>query len=242
MRIAINVYSVRELDATIEEVIDRVARAGYDGIQFSGGFSPLATDPEDVAEALADTDLDPTPIHVGMGSLQDDWNTVDEACTPLGVEGAVIPAVGGDHFDSRAAVDALAEQFETLATHLADRGWSLHYHNHSFEYEPMNGRTAFDRLIDRSTIEIELDVGWAEVGGDDPAARIRSLEDRLSLVHMKDVTADGEPCEIGEGVVDMEACAATAKTIDADWLIYEHDNPADPAASIDHGAAYLRSL
>lgn len=242
MKTAINVYSVRELDASVEEVIERVEAAGYDGIQFSGAFSPLAADPDTVAETLARTSLDTTPIHVGMDTLQDDWETVSAACEPIGIEGGVIPAAAAEHFESAERVDELAEQFDVLADHLDGNGWGLHYHNHSFEYEPLDGQTAFDRLIDRSKIQIELDVGWAWVGGDDPAARIRLLGDQITLVHMKDVTADGDPCEIGDGVVDMADCAEAAQEVGAEWLIYEHDTPSDPVTSIEHGAAVLNDL
>ncbi len=48
--------------------------------------------------------------------------------------------------------------------------------------------------------------------------------------------------EIGEGDVDMQACADAAREADVEWLIYEHDMPDDPAASIETGAAFLESL
>jgi len=64
----------------------------------------------------------------------------------------------------------------------------------------------------------------------------------MPLIHMKDMTADGEFAEIGEGVVDMAGCAAAAADAGGEWLIYEHDEPADPAASIDAGAEFLESL
>ncbi|PSP71903.1 sugar phosphate isomerase/epimerase, partial [Halobacteriales archaeon QH_6_68_27] len=38
VRTAINLYSVRELDLPMPEILDRVAAAGYDGVQFSGDY------------------------------------------------------------------------------------------------------------------------------------------------------------------------------------------------------------
>lgn len=243
-RTAINVYSVRELDESTLEIIDRVADAGYDGIQFSGPFGPHADDPAAIAERLEARDLDVTPPHIGMGQLQEEFATVQQQYAPLDVDAAVIPSIGSDRFASAAAVDEIAADVEALAEDLASAGWDLHYHNHAHEYVDLGTEWAFERFIDATSIGIELDVGWALVGGDDPAARMRDLGDRAALIHLKDMSTDGERefREIGAGDVDMAACVEAAEAVGADWLIYEHDQPADPAGTIEHGAQYLAGI
>ena len=242
--IAINVYSVRELDESTIDIIDRVGDAGYDGIQFSGPFGPHADDPEAIQTALAEQSLVATPPHVSINQLQSDLETVIDQYEPLDVDGVVIPSIGRDHFADADAVDAIAADVNDLEEQTADYGWDLHYHNHAHEYVDLGNETAFDRFIEKTSVGIELDVGWALVGGDDPAARIQSLGDRASLIHMKDMKLDGERnfAEIGDGDVDMAACAEAAESVEAAWLIYEHDQPADPAGTIPHGADYLRAL
>ncbi|WP_265108374.1 sugar phosphate isomerase/epimerase family protein [Halosolutus halophilus] len=252
---AINLYSVRALDESLTEVLDRVAAAGYDGVQFAGQYSPIAAaDPDAIADALADRDLEATPPHVGFEALRDDRESVRSAYGPFDVDGVVVPWLDESHFESAAAVDEAATELDDLAAALAADGWDLHYHNHAHEYAALDGERAFDRFCERTAIGIELDVGWALVGGDDPAERIRELGDRVSQVHMKDIDVGGvsgpvaadsdavEFVEIGQGDVDMGACADAAAAVDAEWLIYEHDDPADPAGSIDRGAAFLDTL
>ncbi|MFB6219173.1 MAG: sugar phosphate isomerase/epimerase family protein [Halobacteriaceae archaeon] len=241
---AINVYSVRELEASTEAVVDRVADAGYDGIQFSGRHTPLDGDPGSIARQCEKRGLDVTPPHVGMERLEEDLDTVVEVYDRFGVEAAVIPSTDDEQFASAAAVDALAERVNALADDLAARGWELHYHNHAHEYTDLGGESAFDRFVDATGVGIELDVGWALVGGDDPARRIRELGERAELIHMKDMDTSVERgyVEIGDGSVDMAACAAAAADAGSEWLIYEHDMPEDPAGTIDHGAAYLNGL
>jgi len=243
-RTAINVYSVRELDETVDEVLERVADAGYDGVQFSGRHTPTADTAASVAAKLDEVGLDVTPPHVGIESLEEDFETVSETYGPAGVEAAVIPSIGSEHFESADAVDAIAERVSALEADLADEGWDLHYHNHSHEYVDLGDETAFERFIDTTDVGIELDVGWALVGGDDPAARIRSLGDRAELIHMKDMdtSVDRGFVEIGDGDVDMPACAEAAREVGSEWLIYEHDDPEDPAGTIDHGARFLNDL
>ena len=57
----------------------------------------------------------------------------------------------------------------------AGRGIRLGYHNHAFEFEPLDGTTVWDVLLDRAApdVDLEVDVYWAAVGGRDPVAAIR---------------------------------------------------------------------
>lgn len=71
-RTAINVYSVRELDDSVTELIHRVADNGYDGIQFSGNHTPFNGDPESIRVALDETELGTPPAHVSIDALEGD--------------------------------------------------------------------------------------------------------------------------------------------------------------------------
>jgi len=242
---AINLYSVRALDEPLLDTIDRVADAGYDGVQISGGLGAIGdAGAAAVADKLAATGLDPVPPHVGMDELEDDLDAVVAAYgDEIGVSGAVIPHVDHEHFASAQNVDAFAALVDEVAEDLAAAGWDCHYHNHDFEFEDLGDETAYDRFVGETEAKMELDVGWALVGGDDPAALIGDLDDRIDLVHMKDMHVDErEFAEIGEGDVDMQACADAARDVDADWLIYEHDDPENPAESIETGADFLADL
>lgn len=109
-----------------------------------------------------------------------------------------------------------------------------------------DGSTGFETFIEETEIKIELDVGWAQYAGRDPAALIEEYGDRMDVIHMKDVDTSAEwgECfrEIGAGDVDMAAYAKAARDADVDWLIYEHDAPEDPVESVRHGAEFLDFL
>ena len=245
VKTAINLYSVRALEEPVLDTLDRVADAGYDGVQLSGGLGALGdAGAEAVAARLDEHGLEPTPPHVGMDELTDEVDAVYEAFgETLGCDGAVIPHVDHEHFADAGAVDAFAADVNEVAVALDGRGWDLHYHNHDFEFTDLGEETAYDRFCAGTGAQLELDVGWAQVGGEDPADLLRRLDDRLDVVHMKDMHVDErEFAEIGEGDVDMQACADAARDVDAEWLVYEHDDPEDPAASIETGAAFLDSL
>jgi sugar phosphate isomerase/epimerase len=240
VRTAINLYSVRELDEPMLETLDRVAAAGYDGVQFSGGFGDAT--PAEVADHLDEIGLDATGCHVDFDDIEADPAGVAETYETIGSHGLVVPWLSDDHFESREAALATAQRLDELAAALEPHGATLHYHNHAHEFVEVDGGVAFEVFADASSVFIEPDVGWIRTGGADPTALIRRYGDRIDLVHMKDMTADGEFCEIGDGVTDMQACADAAREVDASWLIYEHDEPDDPVASIDRGAEFLAGL
>jgi sugar phosphate isomerase/epimerase len=243
VRTAINLYSVRELDAPLTEKLEMVADAGYDGVQFSGGFDDAT--PEEAAAAVADLGLDVTHPHVGIEELEETTESaVGRFCDAIGAAGAVVPHLGEAHFDTAANVDRTAARLGTLATRLAEDDLDLHYHNHAHEFVDLGEEVAFHRLADRADrLLIELDVGWAAVGGDDPVPLLRDLGSQVTHVHMKDMAVDTEEFrEIGDGDVDMPGCAEAAAEVGAEWLIYEHDQPEHPAESLRYGAEYLNDL
>jgi sugar phosphate isomerase/epimerase len=241
---AINLYSVRDLDEPMLDILDRVADAGYDGVQISGGFRDATA--EETAVHMDERGLDVVPPHVDVDALETDLDeTLAAYQDTLEASGAVVPWLSAEHFESRAAVDETAQRLDALAAEVADHGWDLHYHNHAHEFVDLGDENAFERFVRQTDdVRIELDVGWALVGGADPPQLIREYGDRIDLLHMKDMDASEERGfrEIGEGDVDMAACAAAGRDVGVDWFIYEHDEPADPAASIDAGGAFLADL
>lgn len=240
---AINLYSVRELDEPLSRVVDRVADASYDGVQFSGGLRDAT--PEAAREMLDETGLEPTPAHVGIDLLEDDADAVvEDYVETIGVDSLVVPWLPPEDFEDEDAVDATLDRLNELYDEFADRGVDLLYHNHDQEFTALDDGTAFDRLLAETDYGLELDVGWVAAGGADPVETIERVGSRGDeIIHLKDMDVEtATPVEIGTGDVDMEACADAAREVGVDWLTYEHDNPEDPAASIDHGAAFLRDL
>ena len=239
---AINLYSVRELDIGMLDLLDRVADAGYDGVQFSGGLR--GEDPDAVAEKLDETELEPTGAHIDIEELEGDLaGTHERYVETLGCASAVVPYLDDERFASIGAVEDTVEELSALVADTNTYDWPLHYHNHAHELADVDGRTGLDRLAGIDDLGIELDVGWALIGGGNPVELIDTYGDWIELLHMKDMDVKSEEFrEIGDGDVDMAECAAAGREADVKWLIYEHDQPADPTASIRTGSEFLHSL
>ncbi|WP_276272594.1 sugar phosphate isomerase/epimerase family protein [Haloarcula litorea] len=234
MRTAIQLWTLRDVDRPLPELLAAVADAGYDGVEFAG-----IEDPPETARLLSETGLVAAGAHVDADELRADPAAVDDELATLSVPYAVVPHLDDDHFADAAAVEETAAALDDLALEL-DR--PLLYHNHDHEFVPVGTETAFDRLIEATTVGIELDVGWARAAGRDPVALLSSLDGRVPVVHLKDVTADGEPTSLGDGVVDLPAVVDAAREAGADWLVFEHDDPDDPVAELRAGSETMARL
>lgn len=132
------------------------------------------------------------------------------------VAGLFDPAAGGPvSFDSRDQVQSYADRFSAAADSAASRGISIGYHNHSWELgTDFDGQTGLELFYDLTSPNViaEIDVYWVVVGGQDPAAFIRRLGDRVQFLHVKD--GDGQPdtpsSVLGEGTLDIPAVLAAA--------------------------------
>ena len=244
MRTAVQLYTLRALDEPLDRTLERVADAGFAGVEFAG--LPDDTDPAAVAGTLDALDLGVAGAHVPYGDLDADPDDIVGAHRVLGVETLVVPFLDRSRFADREAVAATARDLDALAAAVGERGFALAYHTHDHEFAPLDGERAFDRLLAESSVAIELDAGWALAAGSDPVALLDAYGDRIDLLHLKDVALDaddprgGRPTDLGEGDLDATGLLDAARAADAEWVVFEHDDPADPAASLARAGEFLR--
>ncbi|WP_435155345.1 sugar phosphate isomerase/epimerase family protein [Haladaptatus sp. DFWS20] len=238
MRTAIQLYTLRDLDVPLPDLLARVGETEFDGVEFAG-FGDAT--PADVADALDETELDVAGAHVPIEELEANTEAVVKAYQEVGCTRLVVPYLDESNFDSEAAATETAHRLDALAERVEAHGATLSYHNHDHEFTDIGDGTGFDILIAESDVDIELDVGWVVAAGRDPISLLDTLAGRVPLVHLKD-TAAGIPVELGDGDVDLEACANAARRVGSDWIVYEHDDPDDPEASLVHGSKRMAKL
>ncbi|WP_135821428.1 sugar phosphate isomerase/epimerase family protein [Halostella litorea] len=235
MQTAIQLHTLRHVDESTPALLDRVGDTALDGVEFAdapGG---------DVQGALADAGLSAAAAHVDIEALEADVQSVAATCDAAGCNTVVVPYLDESDFESERAVEATASRLTAAGDALADRGLRLAYHNHDHEFTDLGDGTAFDLLVEKlgDTVAVELDLGWALAAGQDPAALLSRLG-TVPLVHLKDVdAATGTPVALGEGDLDVDGCVAAARDAGVEWLVYEHDDPADPLSALSRGAGTL---
>jgi len=247
LRTAIQLYSIRDIDAPLPDVLARVGETAFDGVEFAHRFPDA--DADRIAAALHDADLDVAGAHVGVERAETEADVLSERYGSVGTDRAVLPHVEASHFADEASVRALADRLNDVGRHLADRELAFHYHNQDHEFVRLGDRTGFDLLVaatDPELVGFELDVGGAVAAGEDPVALLERYGDRISLVHVKDVSATdpapgaGQNCvPIGTGDVDVPAVVRAAREAGVEWLIFENDEPEDAVQALERGAEVL---
>ncbi|MFC5368289.1 sugar phosphate isomerase/epimerase family protein [Salinirubrum litoreum] len=248
MQTAVQLYSFRDLDWDLHRLLDRVADTGVDAVEFAGF-------PDTTVGAVADTmdrlGLAAAGLHTPYEQIEDDFGECVSAAELVDADAVVVPYLDETHFESESAVSRTARHLSDLAVVLEGHDVDLWYHNHEHEFVDVPGtdRTAFECLADWALdVQLELDVGWAVAAGEDPVALLEEYGDQIPAVHLKDVLVDsaaergGRPVELGSGDVPVEKCARAARQADVDWLIYEHDAPSDPLASLEHAGSVLSTV
>jgi sugar phosphate isomerase/epimerase len=150
----------------------------------------------------------------------------------------------------------LAETLNTAGEKAKAAGLTLCYHNHAFEFEPLNGTTGLDMLMretHKGLVSLELDIFWASVAGHDPVVLLKKYSGRVPLVHLKDKVSgiavqynENVPHEafkeIGNGSIDIPAVLAAANKAGARHYFVEQDQtPGDPIDSLRESYKYLSS-
>lgn len=199
-------------------------------------------------------------VHLDVSSATDPAPLFDTAHR-LGA-GQVVSSVlapqasGGAPFDRLTAADftRIAARANRIGEAARRAGLRYAYHNHAFEFRPVDGGTGYEILLartDPALVAFQADCGWMSAAGVDPARYFRAHRGRYVSAHIKDFDAIGRAgrpaghiVELGRGVVDYRPILAAARETGIAHLFVEHDPPDGVPISLDAVAregAWLRS-
>ncbi len=245
--IGLEMYSVRQ-DFARDPLgtLKAVAAMGYEGVEFAGA--------PPVGGALLRAMLDEVGLvccgwHTGFNMVQDDTLaatiTLNKA---VGNRRVIIP--GFPHkMDTRANWAAMAGFFNALADTLGAHDLLTGYHNHTTEFQPLDGEEPWDTFFshtDRRVIT-QLDTGNAMHGGADPVALLHKYPGRAGSVHLKPYTpgaADPFKAPIGEDASDWAGIFHACETLGAtDWYVVEYESDAyAPLDAVDKCLQGLKAM
>lgn len=237
--IGLQLYTVRSaMQRDVEATLRAVAQIGYREVEFAGYFGRT---PAALRTLLADICLRPASTHVGF----DDFERAAHDAAELGCDWIVIPWTDADQRNSLDALHRTADRLNECARVARDAGLRFAYHNHDFEFRPVEGRLPFDVLLERTDprlVEFELDLYWVHKAGGDIAHWLAT--GRVSMVHVKDwgPAPDLAMRDVGGGVADWTSILRDVRRAGATHWFVEHDDPADPMASARNSYSHLASL
>ena len=256
--IGLQLWTVRDaLKENVASTLKTVADAGY--FQVEPFNSPLTAE---IVAAAKDLGLKLNSFHFDASSI---FEPKDEALTDFqkivaqakadGFTELVIPFLA-PNYRSVEGYKSIAAKINKAAPIAKDAGLRLSYHNHAFEFKPLDGgTTGYDIFIAEFGPDsfFEVDTFWVAVGGHDPVAMIEKLDGRVSQLHLKDLKPgietplyDGIPedafQELGDGTIDWVKILAAAEKAGVTHCHVEQDRSPHPLKSIEQSINHLKTL
>jgi sugar phosphate isomerase/epimerase len=243
-RPGLQLYTVRDaLGADMEGTLRRVAEIGYREVELAGLAGVTA---HAMHATLKRCGLDVPSMHASYDSLREDFDSVLEEARTLGARFLVCPSVDADKRRTADDWKRVCRTLNSIGRLARSHGLVLAYHNHDFEFVPFSGGATPFHLLTTETdprdVKLELDVYWVAKAGLDPVQHLKDGQDRIQLVHLKDLARDGSTAEVGSGVLDMERIVRAALAAGARHLFVEQDSSTDPLASIGASFRFLERL
>jgi sugar phosphate isomerase/epimerase len=248
-RLSIQLYTLRSLE-DIHRILDTVAQAGYRYVETVGSHLDNAAD---VRAKLDSRGLKASSSHVSLAALREKPDVVAAACRTLGFTHLFMPAVPPDQRDMAAdGWRMLGHELGKIAERFQGHGIRLGYHNHHWELRPKEGdKTALELIFEAaggSPLTWQVDVAWLVRGNADPKEWISRYREKIAAAHVKDIAPPGQNedqdgwADVGSGVLDWRDLWRFCRNAGAEWMVVEHDKPADPAQTARASFAFLRNI
>ena len=259
--IGLQLYTVRtEMQKDVEATLAKVAATGYKEVEFAGYFD---RPPKEVAAILKRHGLTSPATHIDYALLGDKFPQVVEDSHTIGHQFIVNPFLSEDLRKQPDVWKRVAETFNRAGAVSKKAGIQFAYHNHHFEFVPVDGKLPYDILLaecDPGLVKMEMDLCWITAAGQDPLVYFQRYPGRFPMVHVKGLSkrpplpAPGAAAlpfdqiiplisDVGhDDVIDWKRIFAKASQAGITHYFVEHDQPKAPFDSIKTSYEYLKAL
>ena len=182
-----------------------------------------------------------------------DYPAQIEAANKLGAKYAIVDCAPGLCLAAPATLDAIGAASDSLAAlgeQCRRHGLQLAYHPHWWEYRVSGQMRAIELLLqqtDPALLALELDMGWANVGGVNIPDWLHRYRGRIPIVHVKD-RDPGRAGELGAqfvtlgaGKMDYDTLIPVARATGVEHYLLEVDAPVDAMASVTGGVTWFKA-
>lgn len=265
-QIGLQLYTVRDQMASDPAAtLKAIKKAGYSQVEGGnpielGTMMPMIQDAGLYIQSSFFTPAYVTgnwELHGGKPQGSDAYESVIESANKHDLKYLVFGYLSKPERERIDQYKAYAEKLNKIGEACEAAGIHLCYHNHSFEYGPIDGQVPYDVLIeefDPQNVQFELDIFWASLGGYAPEKLMKKMKGKVRLLHLKDklggvadeydeheVPIDAYQ-ELGDGVVDIKKVLQLAPEVGVEQCFVEQDQSPDPIKSIAQSTAYLQQI
>lgn len=242
-RIGVQLYTVRQaMQQSVERTLEQVARIGYKEVEFAGFFGRSAAQIRSLLDANGLTA--PSSHSADLNSISTRLQQVLDDAATVGHRYVICASLPRSE-QSADGFRRVAQEFNRAGETAKQVGVTLGYHNHDFEFQPVDGTIGYDILLaecDPALVTMQMDLFWITRGRRDPLEYFAAYPGRFGSVHVKDMDAAGAMVDVGAGQMPFAKYFARSGEAGIRHYFVEHDSPADPMASITASYRYLSGL
>ncbi|MFD2162213.1 sugar phosphate isomerase/epimerase family protein [Paradesertivirga mongoliensis] len=257
LKIGFQLFNLREyIGKDVKEVIGKIAKAGYQEIETFGydtkqhDFWRLSS--KALKAILCDNGLKSPSGHYDMNQYfndgkDDSIKAYIEAAHGLGQNYIVVPSTNEKFRKTSDDFKSLAGKINKIAEMCKASGLKLAYHNHDFEFVPINGTVLYDVLLketDPALVQFEMDLYWVVRAGHDPVKLFEAHPGRFALWHVKDMdkAKPERNTEIGSGSINFKRIFQHQKLSGVKHIFMEQESfSMDAYQSITQSSKYIKN-
>ncbi len=250
MKTSYQLYSSRNF-GPLAKTLSMASELGYAQVEGYGALYAELEDLDGLAASLRENALRMPSAHMGLEMIEDTPDKVIGICRALGVEHVFVPYLDEPNRPRDAAGwCAFGDRVRRAGAPLVAAGVGFGWHNHDFEFTPLDdGTMPIDALFEGAPeLNLEFDVAWCVRAGQDPFAWLEKLGGRTVSAHVKDIAPAGEKededgwADVGEGTMDWAGLMVELRKTNCTLFIMEHDNPSDDRRFAASSINYLNSV
>ncbi len=262
-KIGIQLYTLRDvIFKDVQGTLKQVADFGYQELELFGynDGKVFGKPVSEVAKMVKDMGMKITSGHyvtglisqpnkpASVGTLVNGWEQAASDAKILGQEYMVIAYLQKDERKTIDDYKKVCELINKNAEICTKYGMRIGYHNHDFEFEPIDGQVPYDLMLkelDPKSVSMELDLFWATYANHDPIKLIADHPGRFEQWHVKDMRKEDRKlnADVGTGTIDFKAIFAKAKESGFKHFYIEHDTyPVSSIESVKADAQNIKAI
>lgn len=224
--IALQLYSIRQdCEKNLPGSLAAVAKMGYKGVEFAGYYGRTS---QQLRKLLDDNGLKCVGTHIGLETmLGDKLRETIEFNQVLGNKHLICPSMPEERRKNRAGWLQCAKLFNEISDKVRPHGMKVGYHNHNFEFKPLDGEAPWDTFFGNTHKDVimQFDTGNAVEGGGDALPFLKKYPGRATTVHMKEYSKNNPDALIGEGEMKWKELFQVCETLaGTEWYIIEQES------------------
>jgi len=227
MKIGIQLWTLRDvINYDLVGTLSALSKIGYNSLEpygFDGSFYGHSA--KDFRKICNDLGMDITSTHCGINI--ENAQLVTEKAAEAGLEYLVLPSFNGRPEKTIDDFKKVAHEMNQIGEITKEAGITFGYHNHNFEFQPMEEKLPYDILLaetDPKLVTFQLDIYWVIKGGQKPERYFEKHPGRFQMWHVKDMGNDGDSCIVGNGRINFKELLKQSKKAGLKRIIYEQES------------------